>query len=193
MSKTLKYLILHCTATPEGRAVTPGQVNIMHLGPKDNSNGTVTYKGKTYQNRKSLPKEFIDGRSIENLKGNGWSRGGYAGGILLDGTYHKHVDYNDNGIVEDWEVTFGVVGINAFARHYYYVGGCDAQMKAKDTRTFAQISTMVNLIKMRLQTNPDILIAGHNQFAAKACPSFDVPTFLREIGVPEKNIYIPGK
>jgi len=36
---------------------------------------------------------------------------------------------------------------------------------------------------------PDILIAGHNQFDNKACPSFFVPTYLKMIGIPDKNIY----
>jgi N-acetylmuramoyl-L-alanine amidase len=154
--KQLKYIVLHCTATPEGRDVRPETVEQWH-------------------------------------KDRGWKSPGYAGIITLDGVYHKRVDYNDNGIVEPWEITNGVVGINSIARHYCYVGGCDAKMNPKDTRTFGQISTMVNLVLMRLKTNPDVLFAGHNQFAAKACPSFDVPTFLREIGVPEKNIYNPKK
>jgi N-acetylmuramoyl-L-alanine amidase len=119
----------------------------------------------------------------------GWSRPGYAGIITLDGVYHKRINYNDDGIVQDWEITNGVVGINSIARHYCYVGGCDKDMKPKDTRTLAQMSTLINLVLMRLKTNPDVIFAGHNQFAAKACPSFDVPAWLREVGVPEKNIY----
>jgi hypothetical protein len=36
---------------------------------------------------------------------------------------------------------------------------------------------------------PHVKVAGHNQFAAKACPCFDVPVWLRQIGIQENNIY----
>ena len=31
--------------------------------------------------------------------------------------------------------------------------------------------------------HPKVKIIGHNQIAAKACPSFDVPAWLHEIGI----------
>jgi len=40
-----------------------------------------------------------------------------------------------------------------------------------------------------LRRFPDAKVAGHNQFAQKACPSFDVPKWAKEIGIKEKNIY----
>ena len=30
---------------------------------------------------------------------------------------------------------------------------------------------------------PDVRIVGHNELAAKACPSFDVQEWLKEIGI----------
>ena len=30
---------------------------------------------------------------------------------------------------------------------------------------------------------PDVRIIGHNELAAKACPSFDVQEWLKEIGI----------
>ena len=40
-----------------------------------------------------------------------------------------------------------------------------------------------------LEKHPQIQFAGHNQFSSKACPSYNVPRFCREIGVPERNIH----
>lgn len=34
MKQTLKYLVLHCTATPEGRDVTAADIRRMHTSPK---------------------------------------------------------------------------------------------------------------------------------------------------------------
>ena len=55
-----------------------------------------------------------------------------------------------------------------------YVGGCDAKMKAKDTMNDAQETAFVNLVKhLRDQYGP-LTLHGHNEYAAKACPSFIV-------------------
>lgn len=35
MAKKLKYLIIHCTDTPEGREVTPEDIILWHTGPKE--------------------------------------------------------------------------------------------------------------------------------------------------------------
>jgi N-acetylmuramoyl-L-alanine amidase len=102
------------------------------------------------------------------------------------------VQYNNDDLVDPWEITNGAVGINAISRHFVYVGGMDkANKKPKDTRTAAQLKAMDTYVKNLIAQYPAIRIAGHNQFAPKACPSFDVPTWLRSIGVQEKNIYKP--
>ena len=59
----------------------------------------------------------------------------------------------------------------------------------EDTRTDRQTCTMISIIDEVLNYAPDILVAGHNQFSAKACPSFSVPAFCRSNGIEEKNIY----
>lgn len=157
MSK-LQLLCIHCTATPEGRAVYPDDIRRWHLSP------------------------ISEG-------GRGWSKVGYSDMIMLNGMPINLVKYNDDDIVDPWEITNGAVGINKIARHVVYVGGIDKDGKPKDTRTPEQLETMKSYVRTFITKHPDAKICGHNQFAPKACPSFDVPKWLRSIGIPENNIY----
>ncbi|MDO5607637.1 MAG: N-acetylmuramoyl-L-alanine amidase [Capnocytophaga sp.] len=152
-----RYLVIHCTATPEGREVTADDIRRWHLRPKP--------------------------------QGRGWKQVGYTDMIHLNGAEERLVGNNDDAWVDAWEITNGVAGINSVAKHVVYVGGTDKDMKPKDTRTPAQRATLAKYVKKAIARNPDVLIAGHCQFAAKACPSFDVPKWLRSIGIAEKNIY----
>ena len=153
----IKYLILHCTATPEGREVSADDIRRWHMSPPPN--------------------------------GRGWSRVGYTDIIHLDGSLENLTPYDSDDDIEAWELTNGATGQNSFSRHIVYAGGTDKQGKAKDTRTDAQLETMEVYCKFMVKRYPFILIAGHNQFAAKACPSFSTVDWLRSIGIPEENIY----
>ena len=57
-----------------------------------------------------------------------------------------------------------------------YTGGMNKDMKkAKDTRTQAQKDSLVKLLhELIYKYNKDMTIHGHNEFANKACPSFNV-------------------
>jgi len=160
MSKPLTYLVIHCTATPEGRDVTSDEIRRWHTSPPP--------------------------------KGRGWKQVGYADMIHLDGRVENLVPYNDDDIVDVWEITNGASGINSISRHVVYVGGVDANdvKKARDTRTWLQELAMIKYVKETIARHPNIKVAGHNQFAKKACPSFDVPKWLSANGIPKKNIYI---
>ncbi|RCL01018.1 MAG: hypothetical protein JSC188_000761 [Candidatus Tokpelaia sp. JSC188] len=61
-----------------------------------------------------------------------------------------------------------------------YIGGLQADGKiAKDTRTSEQKTALMTLCKDLLENYPSIRkISGHNEYAAKACPSFDVRSDL---------------
>ena len=187
--KKLTNLILHVSATPEGRDVTPQQVLRMHMGPCDNKNGTVTYKGKVYPNRAALPKENLYGYPIAKMKGRGWSRPGYSKIITLDGFVHVIIQDNGDQWVDDNEITYGATGMNSFSKHICLIGGMTKDMKAaKDTRTPEQLESLKKEVLDILKKHPDIKIGGHNQYSAKACPCFSVPKWLESIGVDKKNI-----
>jgi N-acetyl-anhydromuramyl-L-alanine amidase AmpD len=109
--------------------------------------------------------------------------------IHLDGKVEILTPFDEDDDVEKWEVTNGAAGINSISRHIVYVGGTDKNGRAKDTRTQAQRIAMDNFVKQTIAAHPSIKVAGHNQFATKACPCFDVPNYLRSIGVDETNVH----
>jgi N-acetylmuramoyl-L-alanine amidase len=183
MAKLIQLLIIHCTATPEGRPVTPQEIRDWHTWPKLQPNGKLRYMGKDYSSDDTLP------AAVRNKRGRGWRQVGYSDLILLSGNIANLVKYNDDNIVDPWEITNGVAGINGEARHIVYAGGTDAKGKPKDTRTAAQAQTLLQYCKNMIKLYPHIKIGGHNQFDKKDCPSFDVPSWLRKVGIPEKNIY----
>lgn len=75
-------------------------------------------------------------------------------------------------------------GQNANSIGVCYIGGVKADGKTpKDTRTAAQRAAMERLVRELLAQYPDATVHGHNEFAAKACPSFDVKKWLAEVGI----------
>ena len=90
--------------------------------------------------------------------------------------YHYVIDLN--GTVEIGrkisEIGSHCVGHNKNSIGICYVGGLDKNLKPKDTRTEEQKIALLNLLKDLLIQFPKAIIAGHNEFSKKACPSFDV-------------------
>lgn len=147
----LQYLVIHCTATPEGREVSADNIRRWHTAPAP--------------------------------QGRGWKQVGYTDLFHLDGSVERLVDNNEDAQVDPWEITNGAAGYNGISRHIVYAGGCDAGMHPKDTRTAAQRQAMKTYVLNFHARHPDVAIVGHNQLAAKACPSFDVPQWLKTIGI----------
>lgn len=135
----VKYLTIHCAATPEGRHVSAKTINEWDKAKF----GQVSY-------------HFVielDGVMVRSLKDT--EKGAHVGG--------KNT---------------GNIGI-------CYVGGMSADMsKPKDTRTPAQIKSLLTLIRTYKGRYPGIKILGHNEWPGvnKACPSFDVSEWLKEVG-----------
>ena len=148
----LKYLVIHCTATPEGREVSSDEIRRWHTAPLS--------KG-----------------------GRGWKQVGYTDMIHLDGRVERLVANNEDANVDPWEITNGAAGYNRISRHVVYVGGITRQNIPRDTRTVAQREALKKYVLDFHKKHPDVEIVGHNRLAAKACPSFDVPKWLKEIGL----------
>lgn len=149
----LQRLVLHCTATPEGREVTSDEIRHWHTDPVS--------KG-----------------------GRGWKQVGYTDMVHLDGSVERLVDNNEDDNVDSWEITNGVKGYNSTSRHIVYVGGLTKDGKApKDTRTDGQKEALKQYVQAFHERHPQASIVGHNELASKACPSFDVQAWLKEIGI----------
>ncbi len=104
--------------------------------------------------------------------------------IHLDGSVERLVDNNEDANVDPWEITNGATGYNSISRHIVYTGGVAKNGKtAKDTRTPQQKTALAEYVKKFHSRFPDVKIIGHNEIATKACPSFNVPIWLKEIGL----------
>ncbi len=112
-----------------------------------------------------------------HVKGNGWSDIGYHFVIELDGAVKNGRPLHRSGA--------HTKGHNATSIGICYVGGIDKDKKPKDTRTEAQRKAMDKLIADLKMDHPTATIHGHNEFAAKACPSFDVS---KEYGAPKPKV-----
>lgn len=149
----LKYLVIHCTATPEGREVSAADIRAWHTNPVSRG-------------------------------GRGWKQVGYTDLFHLNGTVERLVSNNEDANVDPWEITNGAAGYNSVSRHIVYAGGVARDGRTpKDTRTEAQRRALAAYVADFHRRFPDVQIVGHNQLAAKACPSFDVPAWLKEIGI----------
>ena len=161
MTKKLKYLVIHCTATPEGREVTREDILHWHTSPK--RKGGRGWKRPGYSDM-----IYLDGRLVNLLpfdqdhEVDPWE---ITNGVRGINGISRHVVY--------------VGGVDAKSR------------SPKDTRTKAQKKVLEIYIKYMLLRHPNIHVLGHYEApnANKACPSFDVPNWLQEIEIPRKNIF----
>jgi N-acetylmuramoyl-L-alanine amidase len=99
-------------------------------------------------------------------KARGWKGIGYHYVIDLDGKIEK-------GRSED-QIGSHCVGHNKNSIGICYIGGLDKDGNPKDTRTKEQKEALWDLLRQLLCKYPNATIHGHNEFAAKACPCFDV-------------------
>ena len=129
--RKINKIIIHCSATPEGREHDVADIRRWHLK-------------------------------------RGFNDIGYHYLIHIDGTIEEGRPINKQGAHCSGE-NRGSIGI-------CYVGGMSKDMnKAKDTRTQAQKDSLIKLMhELIYKYNKDMTIHGHNEYANKACPSFNV-------------------
>ena len=113
-------------------------------------------------------------------KNKGYSDIGYHYVIYTDGSLHLGRNINLNGA--------HAKGYNPNSIGVVYVGGTSATEKnskgdfvAKDTRTQAQKTTLLNLLKALRKYYPNAEILGHRNLNKTACPSFDAKTEYKNI------------
>jgi N-acetylmuramoyl-L-alanine amidase len=135
--RKINKIILHCTATPEGRHTTVEDIRLWH-------------------------------------KAQGWSDIGYHYVVYLDGSIHPGRPIEVSGA--------HTKGLNKNSIGVVYVGGINAMnFKAKDTRTPEQKEALDCLLNELMGTYKGATLHGHNEFAPKACPSFNVQKEYKHI------------
>ena len=118
--------------------------------------------------------------TIEALKNywkevKGWGDiPGYHYLIKRDGDIENLLDEN--------KISFGAYGHNPHCVHLAYIGGVDKAGNALDNRTLRQKITLFSLIIKLSIKYPKAQILGHRDFPGvkKACPSFDVRSWLKD-------------
>ena len=98
-------------------------------------------------------------------KDRGWRCIGYHYVVRIDGSIEYGRPVQDIGA--------HVKGKNKHSIGVCYIGGLDADMEPKDTRTRDQKESLLHLLKTLKRLHPDATIHGHREFANKACPCFD--------------------
>lgn len=127
--RKIKEIIIHCSATPEGKDFTVQDIDRWH-------------------------------------RQRGWRCIGYHYVIYRDGSVHAGRSLQLVGA--------HCKGHNAMSIGICYIGGLGKDGKPKDTRTPEQKRALKTLVLKLKKDYPNATIHGHNEFAAKACPCFDV-------------------
>lgn len=153
MSKSIKYLVIHCTATREGREVSSNEIRHWHTDP-------VSKGGRGWKQVGYTDMIHLDGRVERLVKNN----------------EDEWVDPWEitNGVAGYNSVSRHVVYVGGYA--------ADGQT-VKDTRTSAQGAALEKYVREFHRRHPRVKIVGHNELAAKACPCFDVQKWLKEKGI----------
>jgi N-acetylmuramoyl-L-alanine amidase len=102
-----------------------------------------------------------------------WRSPGYHIIVKPDGSWTQLADFNNT--------VNGVAGINSTSLHISYIGGVDARGRAIDNRTDAQKEVFETVWRSFNAKLPKLTYHGHYEFSNKACPSYNVENWIREI------------
>ena len=109
-----------------------------------------------------------------HVEGRGWSDIGYHFYIDLYGQIHKGRDIAKMGA--------HCKGHNRNSIGICYCGGVEADGKTpKDTRNTEQKEALLCVLRTLKAMYPNAIIHSHNDFANKACPSFDATNEYEDI------------
>ena len=162
--KALKYIMLHCTATPEGREVTAADIIRWHTAPKPTGRGWRQV-GYTYL-------IHLDG-TVEQLVPNN-------GDQVVDPWEITNGAKGFNDVTQHIVYAGGTAKVRPRGMKWY---------PTKDTRTAAQLVSMERLVKKLLTESPKAKLLGHNQVANKGCPSFSVPQWAESVGINQLRVF----
>lgn len=107
-----------------------------------------------------------------HVEGNGWSDIGYHYLIDRDGTVTPGRPMDKDGAHARGH-NKGTVGISLWGGH-----GSNEKDQFHDHFTADQERALRQLIARLEEDHGELEVIGHNQVAAKACPGFDVPSWL---------------
>lgn len=153
MAKRLKYLVIHCTATPEGREVSAADIKRWHTSAPPAGRGWKQVGYTDLFHLDGTVERLV--KNNEDAQVDPWEITNGAAGY---NSISRHIVYAG--------------GVDA-----------DNIKKAKDTRTPEQREAMKRYVLDFHRKHPTVKIVGHYQLANKACPSFDVSAWLESIGI----------
>lgn len=151
--------------------------------------GLVEHCAATPEGRNTSAKTVDGYHTWAKPRGRGERISPYNVIIELDGTPVWFRTWDTNSVVDRHEVSWGSAEWNICCFNVCYIGGCDKNMKPKNTLTAAQDSTLKNIVFDFVKTFPNAYVIGHNQLVNKACPSFDTRQKCLDWGVPVNNIW----
>ena len=126
--------------------------------------------------------------------GLGFNRPGFDYLITQDGSLQILINEDNPTQTDLWGISNGLRDLTGIAKNIAYVGGRTLKESFdKDTRTDSQKQTLEAIVKFYVLRFPNIEILGFNEVPTKSTedsPAFSVNDWLREIGTPEKHIYI---
>ena len=154
------------------RKVQPVLVSIEGESVKRYINEIILHCSATPASRDIGAKEIRDW----HVKGNGWQDIGYHFVIRRSGDIESGRPMDQAGA--------HCIGHNATSVGICLVGGVKEDGKTpEDNFTDAQFDMLAELIRALRVIRPKTKIYGHNEFANKACPVFDVDEFLESYGI----------
>lgn len=151
--RKIDEIIIHCSDSPEGRNDKAEDIRRWHKQRGFNDIG--------YHYVIDLDGTIEQGRPIEQAGAHCTGHNRNSIGICyIGGAYWRD-------------------GVNAKGKP---IKGKDGKtvLMPKDTRTVAQYDALAKLLKELKEQFPEATIHGHREFAAKACPSFDVQQWLSD-------------